>query len=118
VAVIGKNILGVATLFTSEQSASISLFRCKELINILRYVLCLCTSTEELFVFHRRFTVINFINLRLLGCVPYCIGYALFSATMDNPLKGLFFMPFLFPVLCGPSLVVVQFASLILLSKR
>jgi hypothetical protein len=115
VTVIGKSILGIATLFTSALSASISLFRCREQVNILRHVLCLCALTEELFVFHKSFTV---IKLLLLGCVPYCIGYVLFCAALDNPLKGFIFMPFLFPVLCGPFLVVVQFVCLILLSKR
>jgi len=112
---IGKNILIMATLFTCTLSASISLFRCRELINIFKHVLCLCTLTEELFVFHRRFTV---IKLLLLGCVPFCIVYILFCATLDNPLKGFLIMPFVFPLLCGPFLVVVQFACLILLSKR
>jgi hypothetical protein len=115
VTAIGKNILIVAILFTSALSASISLFRCRELTNILRHVLCLCTLTEELFVFHRRFTV---ITLLLLGRVPFCIAYILFCATMDNPLFGFLFIPFVFPVFYGPFLVVVQFASLILLSKR
>ena len=114
VAVIGKNILFIATLFTSALSAGISLFRCRELINIFKHVLCLCTLTEEFFVFHRHFTV---IKLLLLGCVPYSIGYVLCCATSDNPLFGFLLMPFLFPVLCGPFLVIVQFACLILLCK-
>jgi hypothetical protein len=71
--------------------------------------------TEELFVFHKSFTVIKFL---LLGCFPYCIVYVLFCAKSDDPLKGLFLVPFLFPVLCGPFLAVVQFACLILLSKH
>lgn len=115
VAAIGKSILGIATLFTSALSASISLFRCRELVNILRHVLCLCALTEELFVFYKIFTV---IKLLLLGCVPYCIGYVLFCTTLDDPLKGFVFMPFLFPGLYGPLLVVSQFVCLILLSKR
>jgi len=115
VAVIGKNILSIATLFTSALSASISLFRCRELTNIFKQVFCLCTLTEELFVFHKNFTV---IKLLLLGCVPYCIGYVLFCSMLDDPLKGFFFMPFIFPLLCGPFLVVVQFACLILLCKH
>jgi hypothetical protein len=104
VAVIGKSILGIATLFTSALSAIISLFRCRELVNILRHVLSLCALTEELFVFHKSFTV---IKLLLLGCVPYCICYILFCATLDDPLKGFVFMPFFFPVLCGPFLFVL-----------
>jgi len=115
VTVIGKNILGITTLFTSALSAGISLFRFRELINIFKHVLCLCTLTEELFEFHRRFAV---IKLLLLGCVPYCIGYVLFCAMLDDPLKGFLLMPFPFLVLCGPFLVVVQFACLILLSKH
>jgi len=113
--VIGKNILGIATLFTSALSASISLFGCRELINIFKHVLCLCTLIEDLFVFHRRFTV---IRLLLLGCIPFCIVYILFCAALDDPLKGFLLMSFLFPALYDPFLVVVQFACIILLSNR
>jgi hypothetical protein len=90
-------------------------FRCRELINILKQVLCLCTLTEELVVLHKRFTVIKVL---LLGCVPFCIVYILFCATLDDPVIALLFMPFLFHILFGPFMVLVQFAFLILLSKR
>jgi 7tm Chemosensory receptor. len=115
VLLIGKIILTIATLFTSALSAVISLFRCRELINIIKHALCLCTLTEESFVIHKRFTV---TKLLLLGCVPYCTIYFLYCATLDYPLSGVLFMPFLFLFLYSPFLVVVQFACLILLSKR
>jgi hypothetical protein len=112
---MGKNILMTATLFTCTLCASISLFRCRELINIFKQVSCLCTLTEELYVFHKRFTV---IKLLLLGCVPFCIVYLIFCAMVDDPVFALLFMPFMFNVFYCPFLVVVQFAYLILLSKR
>jgi hypothetical protein len=115
VPVISAHILNISTTLTSALSASISLFRCKELTQIFKHVLCLCALTEETFVCYKRFTA---VKLLLLGCVPYCVIYAVFCATLDNPLIGFFFMPFLFCILYGPFMVVVQFACLILLSKR
>jgi len=94
VTVIGKNILGIATLFTSVLFAGISLFHCRELINIFKHVFCLRTLNEELFVFHRPSAV---IKLLLLGCVPFYIVYILFCPTLDNPLFGFFLMTLLFP---------------------
>jgi hypothetical protein len=115
VPVLSSSILSIATILTSALSASISLFRCRELIKVFKHVLCLCTLTEETFIYYKRFTA---IKLLLLGCVPYCIVYAPFCAALDHPLVGLFFMPFLFSILYGPFILVVQFACLILLSKR
>jgi hypothetical protein len=112
---IGLDILNMSSLFTSALSTSFSLFRCRELIKIYKHVLYLFTLVEDEFVFYKRATV---INLLLLGCVPYFIAYSLAFFTMDYIFVGLLFMPFLFAVLYGPFLVVVQFACLILLSKR
>jgi hypothetical protein len=55
VTVKGKNIRGIATLFPSVLSAGISLFCFREMINIFKHVLYLCTLIEDLFCISQAF---------------------------------------------------------------
>jgi hypothetical protein len=113
----GMAILCMATLLTNALSASLTLFRCRSLINIYSDILYLCSIIEDVSpVFHKSLTTV--INLLLLGCVPYCIFYAIFCGTLDIPKTGILFTPILFIILYCPFVIIVQFASLILLSMR
>jgi hypothetical protein len=113
----GMAILCMATLLTSALSASLTLFRYRYLINIYSDILYLCSMIEDVSpVFHKGLTTV--INLLLLGCVPYCIFYATFCGTLDIPKTAILFTPVLFIILYCPFVIIVQFASLILLSMR
>lgn len=111
---LGVSILSVTAILTTMLSTSISLFRCRHVLQILTDALYLCSfigdksSTPQ-----KSLTII--IKLLLLECIPFFLLYLVFCASLDDITMGLFSMPFSFFILFGPFMVIVQFASFVLL---
>jgi hypothetical protein len=84
------------------------------LIPIVTDALYLCSFVGDMFSAPQKsLTVIT--KLLLLECIPFFILYTVFCATLDDFTTGFISMPFSFFILFCPFVVVVQFASLVLL---
>jgi hypothetical protein len=113
----GKVILSISMLLTNVLSTTLSLLYSRELTPVLTDALYMCSLIDDMHSASRK-GLMTITKLLLLGCAPFFTFYVLFSAGLNSPLKGLLFMPVIFFLLFGPFVVLVQFASLVLLFRR